>query len=282
MLGKPPTHPNALISLNPSQPISVIFRAFALIVSILLGVMIQFGVYGSVISEMKKSIYPSVLATIAIITLGSCRDNTIAPVSAKDKITALVAQAESETKKIQSSIDLTAAAISIENLALSADYFVNENHLVSLSSMDTNAQMEPWEKECNSEFLKERGFGRCLTNLILNAQQSVVLEKTLIDYAALQKPILNDEYQLFVDLKSVYKERIASDIDSLQHGNIDKQSFQQKMDQYQQDFIAAFSRQRNANKNLSMLSVNYRKALETIKSTLSESQFKQFYICHKR
>jgi len=282
MLGKPPTHPNALISLNPSQPISVIFRAFALIVSILLGVMIQFGVYGSVISEMKKSIYPSVLATIAIIALGSCRDNTIAPVSATDKITALVTQAESETKKIQSSIDLTAAAISIENLALSADYFVNENHLVSLSSMDTNAQMEPWEKECNSEFLKERGFGRCLTNLILNAQQSVVLEKTLIDYAALQKPILNDEYQLFVDLKSVYKERIASDIDSLQHGNIDDQSFQQKMDQYQQDFIAAFSRQRNANKNLSMLSVNYRKALETIKSTLSESQFKQFYICHQR
>jgi hypothetical protein len=54
------------------------------------------------------------------------------------------------------------------------------------------------------------------------------------------------------------------------------------MDQYQQDFIAEFSRQRNANKNLSMLSVNYRKALETIKSTLSESQFKQFYICHQR
>jgi hypothetical protein len=265
MLGKPPTHPNALISLNPSEPISVIFRAFALIVSILLGVMIQFGVYGSVISEMKKSIYPSVLATIAIIALGSCRDNTIAPVSATDKITALVTQAESETKKIQSSIDLTAAAISIENLALSADYFVNENHLKSLSSLDTNAQMEPWKKECNSEFLKERGFGRCLTNLNLNAQ-----------------PILNDEYQLFVDLKSEYKERIASDIDSLQHGNIDNQSFQQKMDQYQQDFIAAFSRQRNANKNLSMLSVNYRKALETIKSTLSESQFKQFYICHQR
>jgi len=87
---------------------------------------------------------------------------------------------------------------------------------------------------------------------------------------------------LFVDVKSEYKEKIASDIDSLQHGNIDNQSYQQKMDQYQQDFIAAFSRQRNANKNLSMLSVNYRKAVETIKSTLSESQFKQFYICHQR
>lgn len=50
------------------------------------------------------------------------------------------------------------------------------------------------------------------------------------------KEILNDEYQLFVDLKSHYKDRIAADIDSFMRAEIDESSFQQKMKQYQQDF----------------------------------------------
>lgn len=260
----------------------MISRPFNHNLPILLGVFPTICVCGSVISEMKKVIYPYFIAIAALISISSCGDDSIVPPSSTDKITALVVQAENETQQIQSSIDLTASAISIENLALSADYFVDEQHLEPLAKLDTNDQKHPWRKECNNDFLKQQGFGRCLQDLNLTESQRESLEAALEDYADLQKPILNDEYQLFIDLKSQYSVRIATDIDSLKQGTIDNQSFQNKMKQYQTDFIDEFSRQRNANKNLSMLSVNYRNVLETIKSTLSESQFKQFYVCHKR
>jgi hypothetical protein len=260
----------------------MISSLFAHYFAISLGVMSQFRVCGSEISVMRNITSLLNLAAFILLGLASCRENNIVPVSANEKITALVVQAETETKKIQSSVDLTANSISIENLALSPDYFVDEHHLSPLALLDTQTTREPWKKECNTEFLRERGFGKCLLSADINPSQTTSLVQTLKEYAAQQKEILNDEYQLFVDLKSHYKDRIAADIDSFMRAEIDESSFQQKMKQYQQDFLYEFNRQRNANKNLSMLSVNYRKALETIQSTLSEAQFKQFYICHKR
>jgi hypothetical protein len=225
--------------------------------------------------------FQSFLAALALI-MGSCRDNTITPISASDKITALVVQAETETKKIQSSVDLTVNSISIENLALSPDYFVDEHHLKHFTLLDTQTRKDAWMKECNIDYIRERGFGKCLIGTDINPTQTVSLLETLKEYAAQQKEILNDEYRLFVDLKSHYRDRIAADIDSFVRAEIDESLFQQKMKQHQQAFLLEFNRQRSANKNLSMLSVNYRKVLEIIQSTLSESQFKQFYICHKR
>lgn len=282
MFRNPPTQAKHRSQPRQNRAISMISRRFNQHFPIFLGVKRKSCVCGTVISEMKNVFYPCAIAIAILFFASSCGDDSIVPPSATDKITALVVQAENETQQIQSSIDLTAASISIENLALSADYFVDEQHLEPLVKLDTSAQNHPWKKACNNDFLKANGFGQCLQNLNLSESQRETLEETLEDYANKQKPILNDEYQQFVDLKSQYQSRIAADIDSLQRGNIDNQTFQNKMKQYQTTFIDAFSRQRNANKNLSMLSVNYRSALETIQSTLSESQFKQFYVCHKR
>ena len=225
--------------------------------------------------------FQSFLAALALI-MGSCRDNTIAPISAQDKITTLVVQAESETQQIQTSIDLTANSISVENLALSADYFVDEHHLEDNSVLDSNDRNKPWRAECNAEFLKQQGFGQCLKNLSITDDQMDQLEDAIERYANKQRPILTDEFQQFVDLKSRFKDRIKLDIDSLQRGDIGETAFQNKMKVYQMEFTTDFSRQRNANKNLSMMSVNYRNVLEDLQVILSESQFKQFYLCHKR
>lgn len=248
-----------------------------------LGDAVRFCVYGHVVTHMKKIIDPLYLSiSLLIFILIGCRPNSITPVTAAEKISNLVIQAENETQEIQTSIDLTGNNITVENLALSADYFVDEHHLGSEFELDSNDTRKPWERECNPNFLREKGFGHCLQQVSLTEAQSETLRNCLKSYAAQQKPILIDEYEQFIDLKSRYTAQVKNDIDSLQRGELGTQSFQEKMARYQSSFKEEFSRQRNANKNLSMMSVNYRKALETIKITLSESQFKQFYLCHKR
>jgi hypothetical protein len=239
-------------------------------------------VCGSDSREMKKRNTLHTLIALMALSLGSCQDNSIAPVSAQDKISSLVIQAESETNQIQTAIDLTANSITIENLALSADYFVDEHHLEDIDPLDSTKNDKPWEKECNNAFLKQAGFAGCFKNLSLTESQRNQIEAVLETYGTQQKPILTDEFHQFVDLKSQYKDRIKLDIDSLQRGNIGDAAFQNKMKQYQSEFTTEFSRQRNGSKNLSMLSVNYRSALDGIKNILSESQFKQFYLCHKK
>jgi len=247
-----------------------------------LGVVDPYCVCGSDSFKMKNNNPVYILIALMALALGSCQDNTITPVSAQDKISSLVVQAETETKQIQSSIDLTAKSISIENLALSPDYFVDEHHLYDNSTLDTNNNKEPWRKECNNAFLKQLGFAQCLKNLSLAEEQINKIEDALETYGNHQKPILSDEFHHFVDLKSRYNDQIKLDIDSLQRGDIGETAFQNKMKQYQTEFTTEFSRQRSANKNLSMMSVNYRSVLESFQNIMSESQFKQFYLCHKK
>jgi hypothetical protein len=247
-----------------------------------LGVVPRFCVCGSENSDMKRILHPIYLLAFLAISLVNCKDSSIAPVSAQDKITDLVLQAETQTRSIQTSIDLTAQCFTIENLALSPDYFVDEQHLDPFTQLDTLLNKQPWRKDCNNDFIKQQGFAQCLQNLSLTEDQSDKLEDAIENYATAQQPLLNDEFKRFVDLKSHYRDLIKPTIDSLQRGEMGNDEFQAKIKTYQSAFTEEFQRQRSGNKNVSMLSVNYRSVLESIQSILSESQFKQFYLCHKK
>ena len=175
----------------------------------------------------------------AFVLMG-CNGGDTIPASSDDKITNLVVQAESQTNNFTTAVDLTHQKIVLENLSLSADYFVDETHFDTAlgESKDSSNAKEPWQLSCENVRIISDGFGQSLAEVDLSAEEKAKIK------------IILDDYHRIQSIENWFTENLK--------------------------------RERVVSKNAIHLSVNYRNTLEAIKQLLSEKQFKQFYICHKR
>lgn len=237
---------------------------------------------------MKKHsiFYPFIQSLLlwAFVLMG-CNGNDTIPVSSTDKITNLVMQAESQTNNFTTAVDLTHQRIVLENLSLSADYFVDESHLDTEKGEhkdSSNAKGEPWRLSCKNGKILSDGFGQCLSKVELSAEEKEKIEIILQDYHRLQSPLLNNQFEMIKRLNDSVEDRIEQAMDALNSGNSSMDSFQIHIQLIESWFIENLQRERVISKNAIYLSVNYRNTLEAIQQLLSEKQFKQFYICHKR
>jgi hypothetical protein len=221
---------------------------------------------------------------IGAVVLMGCNGKDSIPASNVDKITSLVVQAESDTYNTPSAVDLTHQQILIENLALSADYFVDETHFnPSLSEKpDSFTIMEPWKTRCKNDKLKSPGFGQCLANLELSAQEKESLVSLLREYHRVQLPLLRNQFEIIERLNDSVEERIELAVEELNAGNEPLDSFQLKIQSIEKWFCESLHKEQLVSKTAIRLSVNYRNTLEAIEQLLSEKQFRNFYICHKR
>lgn len=231
---------------------------------------------------MKKQIHFIYLIALTIFMVAGCSENNGIPNSAEDKITNLVVQAEIQSNTIQTSIELISATVAVENLALSPDYFVDANLLSSSPQFDSSHHSEPWKNKCNSDYIFTEGFTHCLLNLNLSNEQAAELKNILNQYKLSQLPLIGAEFKRQELLKDSFHEQIEAVLDSLNEGKISEFQFQSSIATHKQSFIKTLRIQRLASKTMSRFSTNYRNALEAFKESLSENQFKQFYLCHKK
>jgi len=219
----------------------------------------------------------------AFVLIG-CNGGDTIPASSDDKITNLVVQAESQTNNFKTAVDLTHQKIVLENLSLSADYFVDETHFYAAlgESKDSSNAKEPWQLSCKNARIISDGFGQSLTEVDLSAEKKVKIKVILEDYHRLQSPLLRNHFEIIERLNDSVENRIEQAMDTLNSGNSSMDSFQIEIQSIERWFTENLKRERVISKNAIHLSVNYRNTLEAIKELLSEKQFKQFYICHKR
>jgi hypothetical protein len=219
----------------------------------------------------------------AFVLMG-CNGGDTIPVSSDDKITNLVVQAESQTNNFRTAVDLTHQKIVLENLSLSADYFVDESHFNDAlgESKDSSNAKEPWQLSCKNARIISEGFGQSLAEVDLSAEEKVKTKVILEDYHRLQSPLLRNHFEIIERLNDSVENRIEQAMALLNSGNSSMDSFQIEIHSIERWFAENLKRERVISKNAIHLSVNYRNTLEAIKQLLSEKQFKQFYICHKR
>ncbi len=213
-----------------------------------------------------------------------CNGGDTIPASSDDKITNLVVQAESQTNNFTTAVDLTHQKIVLENLSLSADYFVNESHFDAAlgESKDSSNAKEPWQLNCKNAKIISDGFGQSLAKVDLSTEEKARIKIILDDYHRMQSPLLKNQFELIERLNDSVEDRIEQAMEVLNSGNCTMDSFQIEIQSIENWFTEKLKRERVISKNAIHLSVNYRNTLEAIKQLLSEKQFKQFYICHKR
>jgi len=219
----------------------------------------------------------------AFVLMG-CNGNDAIPASGIGKITNLVIQAESETNNVQTAVDLTHQKIVLENLSLSADYFVDEVHFDAQlgEHKDSSTATDPWKLSCKNGKILSDGFGQSLAEVDLSAEEKVKIKLILQDYHRLQSPLLRNQFEIIERLNDSVENRIEQAMEALNSGNSSMDSFQIEIQSIERWFTENLKRERVISKNAIHLSVNYRNTLEAIKQLLSEKQFKQFYIYHKR
>jgi hypothetical protein len=219
----------------------------------------------------------------AFVLMG-CNGGDTIPASSDDKITNLVVQAESQTNNFRTAVDLTHQKIVLENLSLSADYFVDESHFdAALGEIkDSSNTKEPWQLSCKNARIISDGFGQSLAEVDLSAEEKVKTKVILEDYHRLQSPLLRNHFEIIERLNDSVENRIEQAMALLNSGNSSMDSFQIEIHSIERWFAENLKRERVISKNAIHLSVNYRNTLEAMKQLLSEKQFKQFYICHKR
>ena len=213
-----------------------------------------------------------------------CNGGDTIPASSDDKITNLVVQAESQTNNFTTAVDLTHQKIVLENLSLSADYFVNESHFDAAlgESKDSSNAKEPWQLNCKNAKIISDGFGQSLAKVDLSTEEKAKIKIILEDYHRMQSPLLKNQFELIERLNDSVEDRIEQAMEVLNSENCTMDSFQIEIQSIENWFTENLKRERVISKNAIHLSVNYRNTLEAIKQLLSEKQFKQFYICHKR
>lgn len=213
-----------------------------------------------------------------------CNDRTSIPASGADKITNLVVQAESNSYNAKTAVDLTHQQILLENLALSADYFVDETHINGgfCGRTDSSLVGEPWRLRCNLDELKTKGFGFCLSQLELTEQEKVQLGNILKDYHREQLPLIRSQFILIERLNDSVAERIERAVEELNSGNEPLDSFQCKIQGIEKWFCETLHQAQWVSKTALRMSVNYRNTLEAIEQLLPEKKFRNFYLCHKQ
>jgi hypothetical protein len=241
----------------------------------------------STTTAMKNhSIFNPFIQSILVwaFVLMGCNGNDTIPVSSADKIATLVVQAETQTNNFTTAVDLTHQKIVLENLSLSADYFVDESHFDAElgEHKEPSTAKEPWRLSCKNGKILSDGFGQCLSKVELSADEKEKIEIILEDYHRLQSPLLKNQFEMIERLNDSVEDRIEQAMDALNSGNSSMDSFQIHIQLIESWFIENLQRERVISKNAIYLSVNYRNTLEAIQQLLSEKQFKQFYICHKR
>jgi len=219
----------------------------------------------------------------AFVLMG-CNGGDTIPASSDDKITNLVVQAELQTNNFTTAVDLTHQKIVLENLSLSADYFVDESHFDDAlgESKDSSNAKEPWQLSCKNARIISDGFGQSLAKVELSNEEKVKIKVILEDYHRLQSPLLRNHFEIIERLNDSVENRIEQAMALLNSGNSSMDSFQIEIHSIERWFAENLKRERVISKNAIHLSVNYRNTLEAMKQLLSEKQFKQFYICHKR
>ena len=234
----------------------------------------------------KHSIFNPFIQSLLLwaFVLMGCNGGDTIPASSDDKITNLVVQAESQTNNFTTAVDLTHQKIVLENLSLSADYFVNESHFDAAlgESKDSSNAKEPWQLNCKNAKIISDGFGQSLAKVDLSAEEKARIKIILDDYHRMQSPLLKNQFELIERLNDSVEDRIEQAMEVLNSGNCTMDSFQIEIQSIENWFTEKLKRERVISKNAIHLSVNYRNTLEAIKQLLSEKQFKQFYICHKR
>ena len=234
----------------------------------------------------KHSIFNPIIQSLLLwaFVLMGCNGGDTIPASSDDKITNLVVQAEYQTNNFTTAVDLTHQKIVLENLSLSADYFVNESHFDAAlgESKDSSNAKEPWQLNCKNAKIISDGFGQSLAKVDLSAEEKARIKIILDDYHRMQSPLLTNQFELIERLNDSVEDRIEQAMEVLNSGNCTMDSFQIEIQSIENWFTENLKRERVISKNAIHLSVNYRNTLEAIKQLLSEKQFKQFYICHKR
>lgn len=234
----------------------------------------------------KHSIFNPIIQSLLLwaFVLMGCNGGDTIPASSDDKITNLVVQAEYQTNNFTTAVDLTHQKIVLENFSLSADYFVNESHFDAAlgESKDSSNAKEPWQLNCKNAKIISDGFGQSLAKVDLSAEEKEKIKVILEDYHRMQSPLLKNQFELIERLNDSVEDRIEQAMEVLNSGNCTMDSFQIEIQSIENWFTENLKRERVISKNAIHLSVNYRNTLEAIKQLLSEKQFKQFYICHKR
>ena len=234
----------------------------------------------------KHSIFNPIIQSLLLwaFVLMGCNGGDTIPASSDDKITNLVVQAEYQTNNFTTAVDLTHQKIVLENFSLSADYFVNESHFDAAlgESKDSSNAKEPWQLNCKNAKIISDGFGQSLAKVDLSAEEKARIKIILDDYHRMQSPLLKNQFELIERLNDSVEDRIEQAMEVLNSGNCTMDSFQIEIQSIENWFTENLKRERVISKNAIHLSVNYRNTLEAIKQLLSEKQFKQFYICHKR
>ena len=234
----------------------------------------------------KHSIFNPIIQSLLLwaFVLMGCNGGDTIPASSDDKITNLVVQAEYQTNNFTTAVDLTHQKIVLENFSLSADYFVNESHFDAAlgESKDSSNAKEPWQLNCKNAKIISDGFGQSLAKVDLSAEEKEKIKVILEDYHRMQSPLIKNQFELIERLNDSVEDRIEQAMEVLNSGNCTMDSFQIEIQSIENWFTENLKRERVISKNAIHLSVNYRNTLEAIKQLLSEKQFKQFYICHKR
>ena len=247
----------------------------------------MFKALGSKTKAMKNhSIFNPFIQSLLLwaFVLMGCNGGDTIPASSDEKITNLVVQAESQTNNFTTAVDLTHQKIVLENLSLSADYFVDESHFDAAfgKSKDSSNAKEPWQLSCKNHRIISDGFGQSLAEVDLSAEEKVKIKVILEDYHRMQSPLLRNQFEMIERLNDSVENRIEQAIEVLNSGNCTMDSFHIEIQSIENWFTENLKRERVISKNAIHLSVNYRNTLEAIELLLSEKQFKQFYICHKR
>jgi hypothetical protein len=161
---------------------------------------------------------------------------------------------------------------------------VDESHFNDAlgESKDSSNAKEPWQLSCKNARIISEGFGQSLAEVDLSAEEKVKTKVILEDYHRLQSPLLRNHFEIIERLNDSVENRIEQAMALLNSGNSSMDSFQIEIHSIERWFAENLKRERVISKNVIHLSVNYRNTLEAMKQLLSEKQFKQFYICHKR
>jgi hypothetical protein len=178
---------------------------------------------GSTTAMKKHSIFNPFIQSLLLwaFVLMGCNGGDTIPASSDDKITNLVVQAESQTNNFTTAVDLTHQKIVLENLSLSADYFVNESHFDAAlgESIDSSNAKEPWQLNCKNAKIISDGFGQSLAKVDLRAEEKAKIKIILEDYHRMQWPLLKNQFELIERLNDSVEDRIEQAMEVLNSGN---------------------------------------------------------------
>lgn len=220
---------------------------------------------------------------VALTAFTACKKENVQSIvaanTAETDRTALVDQAGTDMNAVDPGNDAPEMGVYLVDEGISADFLATEadysDDLVPAAGNDSNELRL-------RDYVKAHSFVACLHRIKLSNDQIAATKKAMASYEDCKKSAVTRARDIYAKLKASYKEKADRLLAAYKNGDITKDQLEAKMKDLRIAFLKELRSLQLQDKVQDAFKKCYRSFLEDMHSILTEAQWKQFVMCHKR